>query len=346
MVIVPAKRSLTGLPPAAPSRPQPSPVERALSGPGERRATGWRGHVTVVPGGRGPGRPDHLKEARARAVLPLDRPRLVVVLGCTVGAGQTVTTLMLADLLAGLRGEPVAAVDLNPGPASLTELARVPAITVSALLADRAPGAHAANGGHRSPAPGRGAPARGARTKGRLDVICQDVAPDGAALPNLQHERLISVLASRYPLTFADPGAPAVAKLLAEAGQLVLVAPASPDAAQAVSMTSEYLAGHGHGALARHSIAVLNGVSQRSVRHAEQAEHVLRGRCRAIVRVPWDDHLAEPEAERGIRDSLETADGPQRLARLRPAVLQAYTALAGVLISSLADDPVRRRAAR
>src|SRR5213078_108761 len=118
---------------------------------------------------------------------------------------------------------------------SLTELARVPAITVSALLADWAPGAHAANGGHRSPAPGRGAPARGARTRGRLDVISQDAAPDGsAALPNLQHERLISVLGSRYPLTFADPGAPAVAKLLAEAGQLVLVAPASPDAAQAV----------------------------------------------------------------------------------------------------------------
>ena len=137
-----------------------------------------------------------------------------------------------------------------------------------------------------------------------------------------------------------------MAKVLAEAGQLVLVAPASPDAAQAVSMTSEYLAGHGHAALARHSIAVLNGVSQRSVRHAEQAEHVLRGRCRAIVRVPWDDHLAEPEAERGIRDSLESPEGPPRLARLRPAVLQAYTALAGVLVSSLADDPVRRRAAR
>ena len=105
----------------------------------------------MVPGGRGPGRPDHVKEARARAVLPLDRPRLVVVLGCTVGAGQTVTTLMLADLLAGLRGEPVAALDLNPGPASLTELARVPAITVSALLADRAPGAHAAQ--RRAPQP-------------------------------------------------------------------------------------------------------------------------------------------------------------------------------------------------
>jgi MinD-like ATPase involved in chromosome partitioning or flagellar assembly len=343
VMIVPAQRSGAGPSPAAPAQPRPAPVERALSGPGERRGTGWRGHVTVVPGGRGPGRPDHVKEARSRAVLPLDQPRLVVVLGCTVGAGQTVTALMLADLLAGLRAEPVAALDLNPGPASLTELARVPAITVSALLADRAPGAHAA---HRGPA-GPAGPARSNRTRGRLDVISQDANAEGrTAMPGLQFERLAEMLASRYMLTLADPGAPAVARLLAGAGQLVLVAPSSPDAAQAVSMTCEWLSGHGHAALARRSIAVLNGVSQRSVRHAEQAELVLRGRCRAIVRVPWDDHLAEPAAERGVRDSLEATDGQDRLARLRPAVLQAYTALAGVLVSSLAEDPVRRKAAR
>jgi MinD-like ATPase involved in chromosome partitioning or flagellar assembly len=272
-------------------------------------------------------------------VLPLDRPRLVVVLGCTVGAGQTVTALMLADLLAGLRAEPVAALDLNPGPASLTELARVPALTVGALLADRAPGAHAA---HRGPA----GPSRGNRTHRRADVICQDADAGGGAMPGLQLERLAGVLSSRYMLTLADPGAPAVAKMLAQAAQLVLVAPASPDAARAVSMTCEWLSGHGHAALAKHSIAVLNGVSQRSVRHAEQAELVLRGRCRAMVRVPWDDHLAEPGAERGIQGSPETADGQARLARLRPAVVQAYTALAGVLVSSLAGDPARRKAAR
>jgi hypothetical protein len=73
---------------------------------------------------------------------------------------------------------------------------------------------------------------------------------------------------------------------------------------------------------------------------------VLGRRCRAIVRVPWDDHLGMPEAERDIRDSLAAADGQARPARLRPAALHAYTALAGVLVSSLADDPARRRAAR
>jgi hypothetical protein len=157
---------------------------------------------------------------------------------------------------------------------------------------------------------------------------------------------MLDILASRYPLTLADPGASSVAKVLASADQLVLVAPASGDAAQAVSMTCEWLGGHGHSALAAHSIAIINGVSRRSVQHAEQAELVLRGRCRAIVRVPWDDHLAEPQAERGIRASLQAPGGPSRLERLHPAVLQAYTALAGVLVSALAVGPARRRAAR
>src|SRR5262249_13015074 len=99
--LVPARRSAAGPAPAPPASQRPAPrVERVLSGPGEQRSVSWRKHVTVVPGGRGPGRPDHEKEAQARAVLPLNRPRLVVVLGCTVGAGQTVTTLILADLLA------------------------------------------------------------------------------------------------------------------------------------------------------------------------------------------------------------------------------------------------------
>ena len=351
--LIPARRSVAGPAPASPAPQRSAPaVERVLSGPGEQRSVSWRNHVTVVPGGRGPGRPDPEKEAKARAVLPLNRPRLVVVLGCTVGAGQTVTTLMLADLLARLRDEPVAALDLNPGPASLTELARIPATTVSALLA-RPPGAHAAHAagaGHAGQAASvmhRG----GSRGRGRLDVICQDATPDEqadgtGASASLQHSRLLDLLASRYLLTLADPGASAVAKVLAAADQLVLVAPASGDAAQAVSMTCEWLGAHGHSTLASHSIAMINGVSRRSVRHAEQAELVLRGRCRAIVRVPWDDHLAEPEAERGIRASLEASGTPSRLDRLHPAVLAAYTALAGVLVSALTGDPAQHRAAR
>ncbi|HEY7430790.1 MAG TPA: hypothetical protein VH641_08655 [Streptosporangiaceae bacterium] len=394
---------------------QPPAVERALGGPGGRPSAGWRSHVTVVPGGQGPGRPDPVREASARVVLPLAQPHFVVVLGCTVGAGQTVTALVLAELLASMRGEPVAALDLNPGPSSLTELAGVPALPVSALLAPRA---HTGQAAHA--APRRGQAAKAARdTPSRPDVICDDPAgggswiaggqgigsagirlvsntagdgvaaggvaaggatADGAASDGPTNDgtagngdpseaggasqgsglgslaragglggrpnRLFEFLASRYSLTLADPGASAVARVLPAADQLVLVAPASPDAARAVGMTLEWLAANGHGALSANSIVVINGVSQRSAPHAEQAGVVVRGRCRAIIRVPWDDQLAEPAAERGIRESLTGADAPSRLERLRPPVRQAYTALAGVLISSLATGPQRGRAAR
>jgi MinD-like ATPase involved in chromosome partitioning or flagellar assembly len=341
VVVVPADRSVADSAPTV--RPAPA-VERALSGPGEHRS-GWRSHVSIVPGGRGPGRPDQQKRAKERAVLPVDGARLVVVLGCTVGAGQTVTTLMLADLLASLREEPVAALDLNPGPASLTELARVPATNVSDLLAGRAP---AGPQPHRGGRVGRGrgrADSNGGRGRGRLDVICDDVAaPDGGAARAIQHGRLLDVLSSRYSLTLADPGAPTVAKLLAAADQLVLVAPSSPDASRALGMTLEWLGAHGYHPLSEHAITVINGVSQRSSPHADQAVAVVSGRCRAIVRVPWDDHLADPETERGIRESL-AMPGASRLRQLRPAVQQAYTALAGVLVKELAAGPQERRAA-
>jgi MinD-like ATPase involved in chromosome partitioning or flagellar assembly len=237
-----------------------------------------------------------------------------------VGAGQTVTTLMLADVLASLRAEPVAALDLNPGQTSLAELARTaPAATARGLLAGSPPSAP------------------GSRGRGRLDLIVDDsAAPGEMSLGDADYARVVDALASRYPLTLADPGASSVARVLSAASQLVLVAPASADAARAVAMTMEWLDGHGYGDLCTNSIAVINGVSKRSMSHVEQAELVVRGRCRAIVRVPWDDHLGEPPSEQGIRDFGPAGGAASRFGQLRPPVQHAYTALAGVLVSALA----------
>jgi MinD-like ATPase involved in chromosome partitioning or flagellar assembly len=301
------------------SSTRPTLVERALSGPGQHRAgSSWREHVRVVPGGHGPGRPDMERRDRARVLLPIHGPRLIVVLGCTVGAGQSVTTLMLADVLATIRAEPVAALDLNPGQTSLTGLARTaPAGTARGLLGGSAP-----------IVPGQ-------RGRGHLDLIAHDSAPDGGpALADEEYARVLEVLTSRYPLTLTDPGASAVARVLSTADQLVLVAPASADASRAVAMTMEWLDGHGYGELCTGAITVINGVSKRSMAHVEQAELVVRGRCRAIVRVPWDDHLGAPPAEQGISDA--TADAESLFAQVRPQVQHAYTALAGVLVSALA----------
>ncbi len=339
MVVVPTPRAAEAGPATARSRA----VERVLGSPAGQRSPNWRDHVVVVPGGLGPGQADHGKRDWTRAVLPLDGSRLVAVLGCTVGAGQTVTALIVAEVLASLRGEPVAALDLNPGPASLGELAapRAP-IPASSLLATPAAGAGQA-GGPRPAVPRYRPASYQRRGPGRLDVVTPEVRGDGSvALDDLEYRRLFGTVAARYPLCFADPGAAAVARVLAAADQLVLVAPASPDAARSLAMTTEWLAAHGYGALTANSITVLNGLSKRSMPYAEQAEQVVQGRCRAIVRVPWDDHLAGPQGGQGTPDGPGQAGEPSRLRQLRPPVLQAYMALAGVLVASLAGRQQRR----
>jgi len=291
-------------------RPLPS-IERALSGPGSRADASWRRQVKVVAGGQGPGKRDHETLDRDRARLPLAGPRRIAVLGCTRGAGQTVTALMTSHILATLRGTPVAAVDLNPGPTSLAAR-RPPAASVRGLLAGQEPDQHA----------GRLA---GDGSAGRFDVIADPPATGpGPAFDADEYQRLIARLADRYQLTMIDPAPAGLTRVLATADQLVLVAPASPDAATSLANTQQWLGAHGHGELAVRAVTVVNGVSRRTVEDVRRAESVARGRCRAIVRVPWDDLLAAR---------------PASSSTLQPQTRLAYTALAGVLVAGLAKAP-------
>jgi len=274
-------------------------VERALrNSPGGGPANGWNDRVVVVPGGHRPGKPDQVQRDQARARRPLAGPARVVVLGCTAGAGQTVTTLLTGHLLASLRGEAVAVLDLSAGPGSLTEQAR----QIPRLL------------------PGRRSPARSEEPRSRRERGLQVVTADDDADEPADAGKLIDAVVARYPLTLADPAAAQVPRALHVADQLVLVAPANPDAAAALAMTLEWLDGNGHAELARRSVAVLNGVSADSAEHTDKAAAVATGLCRAIVRVPWDGGLS--------------GRGP-----LGDAAVQAFTALAGVLVSGLAVVP-------
>ena len=74
------------------------------------------------------------------------------------------------------------------------------------------------------------------------------------------------------------------------------------------------------------------------MRHVEQAEALARGRCRAIIRVPWDDSLKNPGPERAASSDQATMAGPAA-GGLSQGALNAYTALAGVLVTALAETP-------
>jgi hypothetical protein len=268
------------------------------SGAGDSRA-GRRDRVMVVPPGLRPGKPDHIERDQARARMPLPGPVRIVVLGSSAGAGQTVTALLTGQLLASLRGEAVAVLDLGSGPGSVTELAR----QIPRLL------------------PGRQSTARthlGGRGGAIRDRALQVVSAEHTGSGPRDADRLIDAVCARYPLTIADPPAADVPRALQAADQLVLVSPAGADAAGSLAMTLEWLDVHGHGRLVQASIAVLNGVSAQTAANAERAAGVAIGRCRAVVRVPWDARLS--------------GDGA-----LGAQTVRAFTALAGVLVFGLAE---------
>ncbi len=274
-------------------------VERALRNSPGGGSDGWHDRVVVVPGGHRPGKPDQVQRDLGRARMPLPGPARIVVLGATAGAGQTTTTLLTGQLLASLRGEAVAVLDIGAGPDSLTEQAR----QIPRLL----PGWRGELG------PADGDTSRSGSERGLQVVTADDTAED------LEAGSLIDTVVARYPITLADPAAVHVPRALHVADQLVLVAPANADAAGSLALTMEWLEAHGHAHLAGTAVTVLNGVSTRTVAHVERAAAVAAGRCRAIIRVPWDDGLA--------------AGGP-----LGTSSVQAYSALAGVLMAALAES--------
>jgi MinD-like ATPase involved in chromosome partitioning or flagellar assembly len=235
-----------------------------------------------------------------------------VVLGCTGGAGQTVTTLMIGHTLAQHRDDRVTAVDVNPGPNGLSRRVGAQASeTLTALLANTETVTEYEQ--MRSYVD---------RSVSGLEVVQTLDDPYVQTLDDRDYGRLTELLGGFYDLTLLDPAATGVSRALPVADGLVLVAPASADAERAVSMTFEWLDGNGYSGLRAGSVLVINGVSKRSLPDVDVAERVARGRCRAIVRIPWDDHL-------GMSYTKVDVDS------LRPATRRAHGALGGVLVSSL-----------
>jgi cellulose biosynthesis protein BcsQ len=291
-------------------------IERALSGPAREQNPSWHGKVKIVTGAgasHGPGARDQEALDRNRARLEVPEPRRILVLGCTGGAGQTVTALMTGYMLASLREHPVAVVDLHDG--TLARY-RAPAAWLDEILAGRPPQqitSSRPDGLNPTPKP----------NPARLDVIASHQQPrDGDEI------KLAVQLNRHYPLTVLDPGPSFLTRLLKVTDQLVVVVPANAEAAGALADTRDWLDNNGHAELAMQSVTVINGVSRRSLPDVEHAETIARGRSRAIVRIPWDDML--PVA----------AAGPSTL---RPQTRVAYTALAGVLVAGLTAVPVRKK---
>ncbi|MBG0826179.1 hypothetical protein HS041_00065 [Planomonospora sp. ID67723] len=319
----PAAHADPGVPVPGPGRDEAGParearVRRVEAVVGRDSEGGWRRLAQVVMGPGSGGRTDgsEIDEARARGVF--SGSRRVIVLGCTGGAGQTTTALMLGHTLARYREDRVLAIDAAAGPHSLSGRVRGESPeTLGSLLA----GLGNVHGY-------LGMRAYTSRCASGLEVLAGDAGPDAeqrladrALFSDQRLGQALDVLDPHYKLVVVDPAAALAARFLPHADQLVLVVPASEDGPDAVAMTYEWLDGHGCAHLRRRAVMVVNGVSRRSMADVEQAEAVARGRCRAIVRVPWEDELAP-----GRSDRVEPS-------HLRAPGRRAYLALAGVVVS-------------
>ncbi|WP_030165208.1 TcpE family conjugal transfer membrane protein [Spirillospora albida] len=310
--------------PASPVRPRPLPPPPAAppSGPAitppdpehEVTSGGLRRLIQAVGGGHG----EVDAEYQQRLQQPFHGTRHIVVLGCTGGAGQTVTALMLGHTFAQHNGEPVVAVDVNPGPGALARRTRSETNETLTGLITRADQVGSLTAMRRYTS----------QAKSGLDVIAAGKNPL-QALDDRDYALAIRTIDRFYSVTLLDAAAAVVARVLPYADQIVLVAPASADAPRAVAMTYEWLDGHGYEELRSRAVTVINGVSRRSMEDVEEAEAVARGRCRALVRIPWDDHLS---MDRAPRNELKSLRAPTR---------RAYLALAGVVAGGFTVVPER-----
>jgi MinD-like ATPase involved in chromosome partitioning or flagellar assembly len=300
-----------------PQRPAPEPPaitppdpahDAALSGGGLRRL------FKAVGGGQ----TELDAEYEERLQRPFYGARHIVVLGCTGGAGQTVTALMMGHTFAQHCGEPVVAIDVNPGPGALARRTRSQTPETLTGLITRADQITSLTAVRRYTS----------RAKSGLDVIAAGKNPV-QALDDRDYALAFRTLDHFYSVTMLDAAAAIVARVLPYADQVVLVAPASSDAARAVQMTFEWLDGHGYDELRSRAVTVVNGVSRRSMGDVVHAESVARGRCRALVRIPWDDHLS---LDRSPRNELRSLRAPTR---------RAYLALAGVVAGGFSVVPDR-----
>jgi putative peptide zinc metalloprotease protein len=277
---------------------------------------GWRRFVYWLTGGRinfGPSPAERAeRQLIARAKSPVAGCRSIAVISRKGGVGKTTTTLMLGHTFASLRGDRVVALDGNPDAGSLGyRVRKETAATVTNLLRDEQEIVRYADiRSYTNQAPTR------------LEVVASDDDPRiTTALGEEDYRRAIALLERHYNLILLDTGTgvleSATKGILQLADQIVVVMSPSLDSARAASATLDWLNENGHAELVRNAVAVVNAVREEGLVEVDKIGEHFKGRCRSVVRVPWDPHLS--------------AGAETQVERLRPVTRRAYLEVAAAV---------------
>ena len=272
----------------------------------------------------GPGRSERReRDLAATATAPIAACRRVAIVSRKGGIRKTTTTLMLGHTFALHRGDRVVALDANPDAGSLAyRVHRDTDATVTQLL-------------RASERLRRYSDMRSFTNQAstRLEVVASDDDPTiSVALGEPEYRQVLNVLEHHYNLILMDTGTgildSATQGILRMADQIVVCAAPGIDASRASSLTLDWLDEHGYHDLVSDAVVVINQVHGNGGRELRQVGDHFSKRCRAVVKVPWDPHLAE-----GLEVEVED---------LRPQTRAAYLTVAAAVARSF-SLPSRRR---
>lgn len=270
-----------------------SPLANAVR---ERRTPpreGWRSLVYRATGGRwNPGlseAEERLRGQMQRIRTPLSGPHSVVVGSIKGGIGKTTVSSLLGLALAEHRGDRVIAIDANPDAGTLGDRLvgeeNASRFTVRDLLDDieRIRSSTQLSGY--------------THLAGRLQVLTSEQEPELSEMFSAgDYQAVLALLARFFEAIITDSGTGVVHSAmqgsLEHADSLVIVGAPTQDGASRASRTLHWLAAHGYRDLAEDAVVVLS-----CDRHSPFVDESLirqhfRSRCRAVVELPPDPHLA------------------------------------------------------
>jgi MinD-like ATPase involved in chromosome partitioning or flagellar assembly len=295
----------------------------------DRPERGWRRVLYNVTGGLvnpGLGTAEQARRDRLRRIRrPLPGAHQIAVSSIKGGVGKTTVSACLGLVLAEHRGDRVIALDANPDAGTLADrLTGDTTVTVRNLL-ETVDSANALAD-----------IARYTSLAGRLQVLASEQDPAMSdAFNREEYERVCVALRRFFNIVITDSGTglvhSAMEGTLALADSLVVVGAPTVDGASRASKTLDWLIAHGYAAQVAHAVVVLSCDRTSREVDARRVRGHFEARCRAVVEVPHDPHLAT-----GSHIELD---------RLRPATQDAFLALAALLADGFGGRPTTPPAA-
>ncbi|MEV0504749.1 MinD/ParA family protein, partial [Streptomyces spectabilis] len=237
----------------------------------------------------------------------------IAVISLKGGVGKTTTTTALGSTLASERQDKILAIDANPDAGTLGRRVRRETGATIRDLVQAIPYLNSYMDIRRFTS----------QASSGLEIIANDVDPAVSTTFNDEdYRRAIDVLGKQYPIILTDSGTgllySAMRGVLDLADQLIIISTPSVDGASSASTTLDWLSAHGYADLVQRSITVISGVREtgKMIKVEDIVSH-FETRCRGVVVVPFDEHLA--------------AGAEVDLDMMRPKVREAYFTLAAMV---------------